>query len=432
MSLCTLTNANITTQYKGQLVRMVGTTALLARSDSTDHTSKLVGVRLDDVPPGEPGLVVSYLPGVSVRMDEEPDVGELVYLSATNDGNATPDQPPLSIPLGLAYAKSFVGGVWYADVVPVIDTPSDGSTPLIAKGDLLSHDGSTLTRLPVTSVLGSNLYPDPTASSGVVWRNPELLNKEYHVGTYQPYQTIHAALTAIGTGNPATIYVHPGLYVSTTPYVLPPQVSVVALKNAVTLQNDVTDLFELGGSNAIRGCSITQSANTLAWAFRCLNNSFINIFECNMYGSAGRRGGYLLQDGATWINLSIYNSLIDSWGNNAIAITNTGGVRNTDCWVENLFLDQWHSENAGNACIWINNVRDIRFRNCQVRSSYGGWGVGGGANVYLFSCTSRVPAGTTQGNSVTTYAGATVTVANCDLPGTGAQGGTLTAYNSVI
>lgn len=170
MSLCILTNANVSTQLAGQIVRIVGATALLAQADSSANSTRLVGVRIDDVLAGASGPISGYTPVMRLRMDAEPTVGAEVYLSAATPGNATPTAPTISIVMGICYAKEQVLGIWYSEVIPE-SIGQSGNVSLTAKGDLLTFDGTSLARLPV-GTNGQALTARSTAPNGIDWETP--------------------------------------------------------------------------------------------------------------------------------------------------------------------------------------------------------------------------------------------------------------------
>jgi hypothetical protein len=117
-------NGNGFSQLTGQIVQVVNGDAILAVANSIDASTNLLGVRLSDVLPGASGYVGGLAGLAKVRMETEPTVGNLVYLSATNPGLGSIVVSPIRIVIGLCYSKNFSLGVWYADCTPSLENTS--------------------------------------------------------------------------------------------------------------------------------------------------------------------------------------------------------------------------------------------------------------------------------------------------------------------
>jgi hypothetical protein len=114
-------------QLTGQIVKIFNGDAILAQANALDEATNLLGVRLSDVLPGASGYVGGFAGLAKVRMETEPTVGNLVYLSATNPGLGSIIKLPIRIVIGLCYSKNFSLGVWYADCTPSLENTSPSS-----------------------------------------------------------------------------------------------------------------------------------------------------------------------------------------------------------------------------------------------------------------------------------------------------------------
>jgi hypothetical protein len=179
MPYSTFLNADLAPQLKGMIIRAGAAPgdAVLAQADTAAHSLKLLGIRIDDVAPGNSGTFNSLLePGPRVRLAAPATKSDIIYLSDTTPGLGTttaPVSPAISISIGICYEPVSEMGVDYASIIPIIAL-GGGGTPVIsltAKGDLLSHDGSAMAIVPIGGVAGQVLTVVPAAPCGLLWQN---------------------------------------------------------------------------------------------------------------------------------------------------------------------------------------------------------------------------------------------------------------------
>lgn len=226
MALWNPTNADAVTQPRGAIVR-VGTTpntVVLASSNNVQGSENIVGARLADVAPGVAGLVVPQIPGQTVRMLAEPDVGDPAYLSNTPAGYGTTEPPALPFVLGVVYEKFFAAGVWYANLIPesimsattILNPPGatdafgrfrvSGPTAifdskLIADNDPLHWDDQQTSGAGTSSTFNANQSSVTLAVSNLTAGTR--VRQTYRRFTYQPGKSQLFSMTGI-LGAPAT------------------------------------------------------------------------------------------------------------------------------------------------------------------------------------------------------------------------------------
>jgi hypothetical protein len=167
----TITNSDIVTQSAGMIVRGTGPgTCVLAQADTVAHTTNLIGARVSDVLAAASGPVLTFEPGLRVRLAAPAADGDEIYLSAAVAGVGTNVKPAIPVLLGYCFAYSLVGGIDYADLIP--DQPqANNFVLLLAKGDLLTNNGTTTVVLPVGAD-GDVLTANAGASNGLEWAAP--------------------------------------------------------------------------------------------------------------------------------------------------------------------------------------------------------------------------------------------------------------------
>lgn len=170
-SIQTITNSDAVTQSAGMIVRGTGPgTCVLAQADAVVHAANLIGARESDVLAGASGTVLTFEPGLRVRLAAPAAAGDEIYLSAAVGGVGTNIKPAIPVLLGYCFAYELVGGVDYADLAP--DQPqANNSVLLLTKGDLLTNDGTTTVALPVGSD-GKVLTANSGAADGIEWSTP--------------------------------------------------------------------------------------------------------------------------------------------------------------------------------------------------------------------------------------------------------------------
>jgi len=122
MAYASFSNANITTQFAGMIVRAGAAPgdALLALADSLPNIASILGVRQEDVLAGANGRIGGFAePGTRVRMDAAPAIGNIIYLSDSTPGVGTITPPLITAPLGICYEVAVIAGVNYASITPI-------------------------------------------------------------------------------------------------------------------------------------------------------------------------------------------------------------------------------------------------------------------------------------------------------------------------
>lgn len=215
------TNADIVIQYLGMIVRTGATpnTVILAQANTLGNSSNVVGVRLSDVAVGVSGFIAPIEPGLVVRLLMEPGINDPIYLSADTPGCGTivePVAPNFGVLLGICYEKNFVGGVWYASLLPISGASMTQISPgaldafgrlrvsapqaifdskLISDNDPFHWDDQQISGAGTTSVWNANQGSVTLAVSNLT--SGVRARQTYRRFTYQPGKSQLYAMTGI-------------------------------------------------------------------------------------------------------------------------------------------------------------------------------------------------------------------------------------------
>lgn len=281
MPLISLVNGDAVTQSPGQILRLNGSSALLALADVPTNASNTFGSRFEVTLSGASGYIVGLWDGLLVPLDAEPNIGDTIYISATTPGNGTPVAPLYTYPIGLCSRKENISGVWHANIVKTI-SPS-GTTPGYPLGGLFVHTtpnlnsgsptgftenaGSFATLTASTEVIDVNFNLSPTKNwqtgNITVQRDFLVRNRTY---SFVAASTVDQAGTLVVTGPPtaganATI---------TSPYAFWIQSGASLFQGRVLLQqgadipsaNNITcgegNQFNITGTTQVRRIDITR------------------------------------------------------------------------------------------------------------------------------------------------------------------------------
>jgi hypothetical protein len=115
-------NANSITQPKGSIVRAGSSpnTTLLAQADDPSHAQLIVGAVQVDVAPGSSGGISAGAILSPVLVSSEPNINDVIYLSAAQAGAGVTVPPALKVPIGFVIDKFQSGGSWYTSLCTII------------------------------------------------------------------------------------------------------------------------------------------------------------------------------------------------------------------------------------------------------------------------------------------------------------------------
>lgn len=271
----------------------------------------------------------------------------------------------------------------------------------------------------------TNGVEDPTAKAAP-FVSPN--TREIHVGDIADcLPTMEAALAAVAlldpapsASNPVSIVVHSGSYSpASEAWAIPAYVAINGAEGSwVAFSSDTYDLFSVQGDGVnFNNFHILASTNAARTAFLFNGHSFVNIDKVGMWGGAGKLQRFIYQTGSTWHQHSISNCFYDSGivTGNVVEFNNTGSNRFVDVEIEALFGDSW-SAGASGFGFYLNNVQDVRFKNCKIRTASASTCVrlvGAGSWVELDTVTSVIFTGS-YGKLFNGDAGTSARIAYCD------------------
>lgn len=301
---------------------------------------------------------------------------------------------------------------------------------------------------------GQNWASTDLLAAAAQWASGKqsLLSKVYEVGDQAPwmYPTVHEAIAAVNADNAASgdparrtgINVHPGLYLSNTPYLVPAR-CVVFGDDRFTARflNSTTEVFIPQGDHvAFTNLLIEGSPTAGLVAFNLNNVSNVHLTFVDMLGQGGAaRQLFLLQTGTTWATLLMQHCIVDGFNRSdtLVKVQNTaaGNSRDVDTHFNDCFVDALALDGTGfGGSFQVRKCHEVNFRGCLIRGNHAmytgvrienGGGTGTSVNFYPGNAVHGGPGVAVFGEANTNYVGM-----NSDLPTSPLGPGTRTLRNT--